>query len=136
MLRQRRPADQASTGDTDSAPVSSPANIKRGEGPRSTVEMASEDEQRPLLDSQQPNDTTQEAEEDMAQASWIRRNQWIVLALASGACAAFNGVFAKLTTTDLTTDISQAIARFLHLTSAENAIEVVVRAVSPNGGCR
>lgn len=25
-----------------------------------------------------------------------RRSQWIVLALASGACAAFNGVFAKL----------------------------------------
>lgn len=29
-------------------------------------------------------------------ASWIVRNQWIVLAMASGACAAFNGVFAKL----------------------------------------
>ena len=28
--------------------------------------------------------------------SWARRNQWVVLALASGACAAFNGVFAKL----------------------------------------
>jgi hypothetical protein len=25
-----------------------------------------------------------------------RKSQWIVLALASGACAAFNGVFAKL----------------------------------------
>lgn len=25
-----------------------------------------------------------------------RRSQWIVLAVASGACAAFNGVFAKL----------------------------------------
>jgi hypothetical protein len=28
--------------------------------------------------------------------SWAQRNQWIVFALASGACAAFNGVFAKL----------------------------------------
>lgn len=27
---------------------------------------------------------------------WARQNQWIVLAVASGACAAFNGVFAKL----------------------------------------
>ncbi|KAL2153409.1 hypothetical protein VTH82DRAFT_4564 [Thermothelomyces myriococcoides] len=27
---------------------------------------------------------------------WAQRNQWIVLSLASGACAAFNGVFAKL----------------------------------------
>jgi hypothetical protein len=25
-----------------------------------------------------------------------RKSQWIVLAVASGACAAFNGVFAKL----------------------------------------
>lgn len=28
--------------------------------------------------------------------SWTAQNQWIVLAVASGACAAFNGVFAKL----------------------------------------
>jgi hypothetical protein len=27
---------------------------------------------------------------------WVQRNHWIVLAVASGACAAFNGVFAKL----------------------------------------
>ena len=25
-----------------------------------------------------------------------RRSQWLILAVASGACAAFNGVFAKL----------------------------------------
>ena len=28
--------------------------------------------------------------------TWARRNQWVVFAVASGACAAFNGVFAKL----------------------------------------
>lgn len=28
--------------------------------------------------------------------SFTKRNQWMVLAVASGACAAFNGVFAKL----------------------------------------
>jgi len=28
--------------------------------------------------------------------TWTRRNEWILFALASGACAAFNGVFAKL----------------------------------------
>lgn len=28
--------------------------------------------------------------------TWAQRNQWIVFALASGGCAAFNGVFAKL----------------------------------------
>ncbi|KAK1998498.1 hypothetical protein LX36DRAFT_656489 [Colletotrichum falcatum] len=61
--------------------------------------------------------------------TWARRNQWIVLAVASGACAAFNGVFAKLTTTDLTTTISQAISNFLHLQNIEGAFEVVLRAV-------
>lgn len=28
--------------------------------------------------------------------SWGSRTTWIFLAVASGACAAFNGVFAKL----------------------------------------
>ncbi|PSR80653.1 hypothetical protein BD289DRAFT_373653 [Coniella lustricola] len=61
--------------------------------------------------------------------SWARQNQWIVLAVASGACAAFNGVFAKLTTTDLTTSFSQGIARVLHLGSLENIIEYIVRGI-------
>ncbi|KAH6856411.1 hypothetical protein B0I37DRAFT_75119 [Chaetomium sp. MPI-CAGE-AT-0009] len=59
--------------------------------------------------------------------SWAQRNQWIVFALASGACAAFNGVFAKLTTTELTTTFSLGIARMLGLESMESAIEVIVR---------
>ncbi|KAK3688366.1 hypothetical protein B0T22DRAFT_439918 [Podospora appendiculata] len=61
--------------------------------------------------------------------SWARRNQWIVFALASGACAAFNGVFAKLTTTELTSTFSQAIARLLHLSDIEGGIEVAVRSM-------
>lgn len=28
--------------------------------------------------------------------SFVGQNKWIVLSIASGACAAFNGVFAKL----------------------------------------
>lgn len=28
--------------------------------------------------------------------NWSTRTQWIFFAIASGACAAFNGVFAKL----------------------------------------
>ena len=31
-----------------------------------------------------------------AAGSWSIRTQWIFFAVASGACAAFNGVFAKL----------------------------------------
>lgn len=33
---------------------------------------------------------------DMDLSSMSRKSQWIILAIASGACAAFNGVFAKL----------------------------------------
>ncbi|KAI0132687.1 hypothetical protein BJ170DRAFT_680566 [Xylariales sp. AK1849] len=60
-------------------------------------------------------------------ASWTSRNQWVVLAVASGACAAFNGVFAKLTTNDLTSNLSQALAKAFGLTAFESIIELVVR---------
>jgi len=80
------------------------------------------------------------------------RNKWIVLAIASGACAAFNGVFAKLwvfllclyqqmrsytkrsyrATGELTASISKGVAHFLHLSAAETVVNVVVRCVSYN----
>ncbi|KAK4223767.1 hypothetical protein QBC38DRAFT_38855 [Podospora fimiseda] len=63
----------------------------------------------------------------VAPKSWAQRNQWIVFALASGACAAFNGVFAKLTTTELTTTLSLGIATLLGLEKAEKAVEIAVR---------
>ncbi|KAH6635142.1 hypothetical protein B0J18DRAFT_418013 [Chaetomium sp. MPI-SDFR-AT-0129] len=59
--------------------------------------------------------------------TWAQRNQWIVFALASGGCAAFNGVFAKLTTTELTTKLSMCLARLLGLEHVEGVIEVIVR---------
>ncbi|KAL8707572.1 MAG: hypothetical protein Q9220_007413 [cf. Caloplaca sp. 1 TL-2023] len=54
---------------------------------------------------------------------------WLALAAASGACAAFNGVFAKLTTTQLTTSWSSAISTFLHLSSENKFIEFVIRGI-------
>ncbi|KAM0438788.1 hypothetical protein ACHAPT_001547 [Fusarium lateritium] len=54
---------------------------------------------------------------------------WMFFAVASGACAAFNGVFAKLTTTQLTTDLSNWIAQLLGLSSVEHIVEYVVRAI-------
>ncbi|GAB0138773.1 hypothetical protein EsDP_00006996 [Epichloe bromicola] len=57
------------------------------------------------------------------------RTQWIMYAIASGACAAFNGVFAKLTTTTLTSTLSTSIARLLHLTAYENVVEVIIRGI-------
>ncbi|KAI9167179.1 Transmembrane protein 42 [Paramyrothecium foliicola] len=55
------------------------------------------------------------------------RAQWIFFAIASGACAAFNGVFAKLTTTELTTSLSNSIADLLGLKAHERIVELVVR---------
>ncbi|KAI1089030.1 hypothetical protein F5B19DRAFT_468887 [Rostrohypoxylon terebratum] len=66
-------------------------------------------------------------EDDLNMPSWMARNRWIVFAVASGACAAFNGVFAKLTTNDLSTHMAQGISGFLGLTDLEKVVEVVVR---------
>ncbi|PHH64611.1 hypothetical protein CDD81_4222 [Ophiocordyceps australis] len=60
---------------------------------------------------------------------WGFRAQWIGLAVMSGACAAFNGVFAKLTTTDLTSSLAHLIARLLRLSSAERLVDVALRAI-------
>lgn len=84
-----------------------------------------------------------------APGSWSVRTQWIFFAVASGACAAFNGVFAKLsvelmkgsgcrcanmstcrTTTGLTTSLSQSIADALGLSDVQTAVEYVIRGVS------
>lgn len=53
---------------------------------------SSENEPRPSVDGAAFDDSS----DDVSSTSWVNKNQWILLALASGACAAFNGVFAKL----------------------------------------
>ncbi|KAI8960822.1 hypothetical protein F5Y11DRAFT_251124 [Daldinia sp. FL1419] len=63
-----------------------------------------------------------------AMPSWTVRNRWVVFALASGACAAFNGVFAKLTTNELSTHIARGISGLFGLADLEGVVEVVVRA--------
>ena len=55
--------------------------------------------QRPLSTSSQdqsPQEDRTEDDQTKEMENLSRKSQWIVLALASGACAAFNGVFAKL----------------------------------------
>ncbi|OAA68839.1 hypothetical protein ISF_03214 [Cordyceps fumosorosea ARSEF 2679] len=66
--------------------------------------------------------------ESAAATRWSTRTQWIFFAIASGVCAAFNGAFAKLTTTELTTKLSNAIANLVGLSKHESIIEYVVRA--------
>lgn len=57
------------------------------------------------------------------------RPQWLIYAIASGGCAALNGAFAKLTTTQLTTTWATAISRMLGLEETSTAVEYVIRAV-------
>ncbi|QSZ34200.1 hypothetical protein DSL72_005789 [Monilinia vaccinii-corymbosi] len=58
-----------------------------------------------------------------------RKSQWILLAVASGACAAFNGVFAKLTTTQSTTSFAEHVAGFFGLGEGEKVVEYGVRGI-------
>ncbi|KAF2273017.1 uncharacterized protein EI97DRAFT_425202 [Westerdykella ornata] len=57
------------------------------------------------------------------------RSAWLLLAIASGACAAFNGVFAKLTTTELTTSWAHSISKALSINPSNKPVEFVIRAV-------
>ncbi|KAK0745100.1 hypothetical protein B0T21DRAFT_97599 [Apiosordaria backusii] len=141
--RKRHETTSSSLDDTTTSPVSAvtsssiPVNtaatsLKKRAVPNQSLAADDEkdkremsrlsDEERPLL----PDGTAVEAAVPST-ASWSKRNQWIVYALASGACAAFNGVFAKLTTTELTTTLSMWIARLLGLEKAESVVEVGVR---------
>ncbi|KAB8297866.1 hypothetical protein EYC80_001661 [Monilinia laxa] len=69
-----------------------------------------------------------EVEEHMME-NISRKSQWILLAVASGACAAFNGVFAKLTTTQLTTSFAEHVAGFFGLGEGEKVVEYGVRGI-------
>ncbi|KAM3509110.1 hypothetical protein MY11210_006449 [Beauveria gryllotalpidicola] len=77
--------------------------------------------------SDEPTMTTAES---ATASQWSTRTQWIVFAMASGICAAFNGAFAKLTTTELTTSLSNGISNLVGLSQYKPIVEYVVRAVS------
>ncbi|KAF7512241.1 hypothetical protein GJ744_002403 [Endocarpon pusillum] len=66
---------------------------------------------------------------DTSMSALLRRQPvWLLLAIASGACAAFNGVFAKLTTTSLTTSWSHALSSFLSLDPGNQMVNYALRA--------
>ncbi|KAF4587498.1 transcription initiation factor IIA small subunit [Ophiocordyceps camponoti-floridani] len=85
---------------------------RRGTGKEPTA-MTTEDAQRSVQDERG--------------GAAPRRARWIALSLASGACAAFNGAFAKLTTTHLTSSIAAAIAHRLGLSNSK-ALDLTIRA--------
>ncbi|DAA72907.1 TPA_exp: Uncharacterized protein A8136_4832 [Trichophyton benhamiae CBS 112371] len=55
-----------------------------------------------------------------------QHSKWLMLALASGAFAAMNGLFAKLTTTELTTSISRAISHIFSSSNETTTLDVIV----------
>jgi hypothetical protein len=112
MLRQRAPKDKKSSVTKTSQATQPP---RTGPGHAAAMDTV-DDPQQPLLGARDDaalsqrhlsspsqdrssEDPQQERFED-GQAKEMenlsKKSQWIVLALASGACAAFNGVFAKL----------------------------------------
>ncbi|EMC91970.1 hypothetical protein BAUCODRAFT_79125 [Baudoinia panamericana UAMH 10762] len=55
--------------------------------------------------------------------------QWLLYAIASGGCAALNGVFAKLTTTELTSQWAESVSQAFGLSAGLSRIaEFVIRA--------
>ncbi|KAN0096238.1 hypothetical protein V8E51_015043 [Hyaloscypha variabilis] len=145
MLRQRAPKDKKSSVTKTSQATQPP---RTGPGHAAAMDTV-DDPQQPLLGARDDaalsqrhlsspsqdrssEDPQQERFED-GQAKEMenlsKKSQWIVLALASGACAAFNGVFAKLTTTELTTSFATWVANLIGLSNIEGGVEVVVRAI-------
>ncbi|KAF3039508.1 hypothetical protein E8E12_004317 [Didymella heteroderae] len=56
------------------------------------------------------------------------KSAWLFFAITSGACAAFNGVFAKLTTTELTSSWSSSLASTFGLDPSSKFFEYALRA--------
>lgn len=89
MIRQRRPVAESIL------PTPVPASEKGS--PPSRMMRPSESqsvEREPLV--QQDTCRVDDTFTTFGTMGYVRQNQWMVLAIASGACAAFNGVFAKL----------------------------------------
>ena len=117
--RQRKTSTPASTPRGQNEIVKGKIHPDQGKGHTSAMDRGPDDPQIPLLGpqvakqdaadvslSQRDPSTSpplsllvaheQEGSGAENMENLSRKSQWIVLALASGACAAFNGVFAKL----------------------------------------
>ncbi|EFX06156.1 hypothetical protein CMQ_4225 [Grosmannia clavigera kw1407] len=135
-LRQRLTSETRPYQPTASnAPRPTRTSTMQPDGPAEMLPLMVDDDDEELSDSElagvrRPLQPPLPSQSPLpASRSWRQQNQWIVLALASGACAAFNGVFAKLTTTKLTGHLALGLAHALGLTKAAAAVEIVVRAV-------
>ena len=105
MPRQRQPESQSKR--PKSRAEESASQISKTTGVSTKAPETSGDLKDPSLSrrrpashvatSPEPSSTTGEEEPaDMDLQNMSRKSQWLILAVGSGACAAFNGVFAKL----------------------------------------
>ncbi|KAI1877098.1 uncharacterized protein JN550_001170 [Neoarthrinium moseri] len=125
-LRNGGPATTSSATSSPVAPTSSERTLRKRPVP-SAAETAAQEK----MDHADDRSATA-GNDSIAPApagSWTSRNEWIVFAVASGACAAVNGCFAKLTTNELTSNISSAIAKAFGLVAFENALELIFRCI-------
>ncbi|KAI0431632.1 hypothetical protein F5Y09DRAFT_340476 [Xylaria sp. FL1042] len=126
-------APTPATTTTSSPPLSNP-------GPSSTGSVLKQRRPGPTVSKTEGGNLAEEKEAgavkktrstsstgDRDDMPWTKRNTWIVYAVASGACAAFNGVFAKLTTDGLTAHIARGISGFLSIESIDGFLEIIVR---------
>lgn len=97
MVRQRHQQRRAAEP-TSSSPAATPAPAAAPrvitEKGNMAFESRSDDDRRALLGSDGAG--TKGLDIAANKMSFVGQNKWIGLAIASGACAAFNGVFAKL----------------------------------------
>ncbi|KGM91950.1 uncharacterized protein PADG_11925 [Paracoccidioides brasiliensis Pb18] len=113
MVRRRLNKPSTYTSHVDDVPLSA-SRVKR------------ENEQ----EADTGNETARSASSSSSSSSSSSPN-WIILAIASGLFAATNGLFAKLTTTSLTSAFSQTLTRLLHLPPSSEALaEYITRALS------
>ena len=94
MVRQRRQKPDTGPSVSSVPGKTAPAHKDTAPAPSRSGTTVSTTDHHSVLDG--TSDNIDIDDDGMAAGTWVRRNQWIVFALASGACAAFNGVFAKL----------------------------------------
>ena len=88
------PASTTSAADATSASAAARIKQRVPHSSRSGKEMPGDDV--PMADYAPVDGGGPDGDGVPVKAHAAARNKWIVLAIASGACAAFNGVFAKL----------------------------------------
>ncbi|KAI0538464.1 hypothetical protein GGR58DRAFT_467949 [Xylaria digitata] len=119
------PSAPSSSSLANRGPSSATGTLKqRRPGPTVSTRRNPADDRR---EGVVPTTTTRRDGDDIM--PWAARNKWMVYAVASGACAAFNGVFAKLTTNDLTAHIAHGISEVFGLDGSNKILEIIVRGI-------